>query len=128
MKESTRLIATLIIWIALAAVVGPILTSSTGAITRANDGTLFGIVAVMAIAAVISTLAIWIGGTRASADHQQEETHFARGKNKRLRKDRLGHDRIARLIETLDDEDIYDLEALLLARDSDGEIAQGQQK
>ena len=128
MKENTRLIATLIIWIALAAVVGPVLTSSTGAIREASDGTLFGIVAILTIAAMISTIAIWVGGARAAASQAQNESHFARGKNKRLTQDRLGQDRIARLIDSLDDEDIYDLEALLLARDSEGEIPRRQQE
>ena len=128
MRESTRLAATLIIWIAYAAVIGSTLTSATGAIRNANGATIFGIVAVLSVAAVISTLAIWVGGARASGAHNQTETHLARGKNKRLRQERLGQDRIARLTDAMDDEDIYDLEALLLARDTDGEISSQQQR
>lgn len=113
MRESTRLGATLIIWVIFAIVMSVTLTSVTGPISRAGDNAIFGIVALMAGMAAISTIAIWLGGGRSMASHQ-DATHLARGKRKRA-----GRDRIERLIEALDDEDIYDLEELLLAREDE---------
>ncbi len=118
MKESIRLAATIIIWIALAAVLGSTLTSPTGAIGTASGPTVLGVVAVLAFAAMVSTVAVWFGGGRSVAQ-TPDETHFAQGKHKRIDPTRLGQDRLARLIDSLEDEDIYDLEALLLARDQE---------
>jgi hypothetical protein len=110
MRELIRLIATLTIWIVFATVMGVALTSSTGPLNNANGGEITGIVAIMAAAATICTVAIWVGARRDEI-RQRNTAHIARGKIKRVERDRVG-----RLIETLDDDEIYDLEALLLAR------------
>lgn len=121
MKDSTRLAATLIIWIAFSAVAGSTLTSATGPIQNADGNTLFGIVALLAASAMISTISIWLGGWRASVSQQQESRQREHSKQKRA-----GQSRIARLIEELDDEEIYDLEALLLARDHASQETRGR--
>lgn len=111
MSERARLAATLAIWIAFAIITASTLTSPTGAIAQASGVELFGIVLTMAIAAMVSTVAVWAVGWRATAA-DQDTASAARSKPKRV-----GRDRVERLIEDLDDDEIYDLEALLLARD-----------
>jgi hypothetical protein len=110
MRELIRLIATLTIWVVFASVMGVALTSATGPLNNANGGEITGIVAIMAAAATISTVAIWIGAKREES-RESNTAHIARGKIKRVERDRVG-----RLIESLDDDEIYDLEALLLSR------------
>jgi hypothetical protein len=111
MRENARLTATLVIWIIFAIMTSAMLTSATGPISRAGDNAIFGIVALLAATAAFSTLVVWVGGGR-GASERDRAAHLARGKRKRA-----GSDRIERLIADLDDDEIYDLEALLLARD-----------
>ncbi len=100
------------IWGMLTLVMIFTITSATGPIANADGGQVTAIVTVLAIAATIGTAAIWRGGS--GEDHHDEAAHVARGKIKRA-----GRDRIERLIQSLDDDEIYDLEALLLAREED---------
>jgi hypothetical protein len=110
MREMVRLIATLTIWVVFATVMGVTLSSPTGPLNNANGGEITGIVAVMAAAATISTIAVWTTGKR-DESRDSREIPIARGKPKRIERDR-----VERLIESLDDDEIYDLEALLLSR------------
>lgn len=103
-----RMIATAVIWIATIAAVITLLTSPTGAIAEADGATAFGIVLVLAIAAALSTLPIWLSAREPRP--QARAIPVAKAK-------RHQQDRIERLVEALDDDDIYELEALLLARD-----------
>lgn len=112
MREMMRLIATLTIWVVFATVMGVTMTNATGPIANANGGEITGIVALMAAAATISTVAIWYGTNR--PETRDSSVNVARGKIKRVERDRVG-----RLIDTLDEDEIYDLEALLLARRED---------
>lgn len=116
MRDSTRTIATLIIWVAMASLIGGLLTTSTGAISRANGATLFGIVLVLSIMGMVSTATIWLAGRGSAAE--SAETSRAKAK-------RQGRSRIERLIQDLDDDEIYDLEAMLLARDDDAHRSRG---
>jgi len=102
-----RIIATLLIWSGFTAITISLLTSVTGAITRASGAEVFGIVLVIALAAAISTAAVWTGtpGYTSGADR-------ALAKAKR-RRPRSAED----VLNSLDDEEIYELEALLLARE-----------
>jgi len=106
MRDSARLGATLIIWLAFTVTMAVLLTTPTGAIAEADGATVFGIVLIMAVAALVSTVAVWAATRDKGAELQ------SRSKAKRS-----GGSRIERLVETLDDDEIYDLEALLLARD-----------
>lgn len=110
MRELVRLITTLTIWVVFASVMGVALTSSSGPLNNANGGEITGVVAIMAFAATVSTVAVWVSGKRYETP-ESDAAHIARGKIKRLE-----HDRVGRLIESLNDDEIYDLEALLLAR------------
>jgi hypothetical protein len=114
MRDMMRLIATLTIWIVFATVVGVALSSATGPLNNANGGEITGIVAIMAAAATISTIAVWTAA-RQDSTSQSRAIPVARGKKIK----RAERDRVERLIESLDDDDIYDLEALLLSRHED---------
>lgn len=102
-----RIVATLLIWSCFTAITIALLTSVTGAIARASGVELFGIVLVIALAAAISTAAVWTGtpGYTGGADRA-----LAKAKRRRPR-------RAEDLLDSLDDEEIYELEALLLARE-----------
>ena len=112
MRDFWRLAATITIWGMLTLVMIFTITSGTGPISHADGGQVTAIVTVLAIAATIGTAAIWRGSS--GDDRRVDTTNIARGKNKRT-----GRDRIERLIQTLDDDEIYDLESLLLAREED---------
>ncbi len=107
MRDSSRVFATLIIWVALASLLGGLLTTPTGAITNADGVEVFGIVLVLTIAGVFSTGMVWFAGR----GDQHVSSSSAKAKNRRS-------NRAERLIQSLDDDEIYDLEALLLARDN----------
>ncbi len=109
MRDSTRLIGTLIIWLAFTITVSTTFTTVTGPMARASETTLVVTAVTFALAALVGTLAVWLGGERAAQD-----TETVSRKAKRVQSNRL-----ERLIEALDDDEIYDLEALLLSRDRD---------
>jgi len=107
---NARVIATIVIWVILAAVLSITLTSTTGAIAQAQSGAaVFGMVLVLTIAATLSTLAIWTAGQ----GHPQEVQLAKAKRNPRAR--------VERLIESLDDDEVYELEALLLRREDDSQ-------
>ena len=110
MRDSTRLLGTLIIWIGFATTVSIVFTSVAGPMSHASEASLIVIAGIFAMMAMISTLAVWFGGGQATGEPYHEAGAYRKAK-------RVGSDRIRRLIESLDDDDIYDLEALLLARD-----------
>ncbi|MBN1965854.1 MAG: hypothetical protein JW910_14475 [Anaerolineae bacterium] len=110
MNDGSRLAATLVIWIAFAALTGTLLTSPTGAVANTtNSGALFGIVLVLAVAATVSTGAIWASGRQRG---ESTESRFAKAKRARPR-------RIEDLVNSLEDDEVYELESLLLARDDE---------
>jgi membrane protein implicated in regulation of membrane protease activity len=119
MQEKTRLIATLVIWIGFTIMTSTLLTSVTGPIATANGAAVFGIVLVLAMVALLSTLVVWVGGH--SYQEVERESRIAKAK-------RTNRNRVERLIESLDDDEIYDLEALLLSRDQDGELPRRRTK
>ncbi len=104
MRDVARTITTVIIWAVMMGVITALLTTPTGAISNADGAEAFGIVFVLA-GAVVSTAMIWFAGSR-------DVAAVSRGKAKRR-----GRDRVARLVEDLDDDEVYELEALLLARE-----------
>lgn len=115
MRDTMRAMATLVIWIGFTTITAIVLTSATGPLAHSNGAALFGIVLVLAITALCSTLAVWLGG-REGTSQAQEIARSAKAK-------RTGRDRIERLVEALDDDEVYELEALLLSRDQDGELS-----
>lgn len=114
MRESTRAIITLLIWVGFLLMTGSILTTPTGAVATAEGGVLFGIMAVSGLVAMVMTFAIWNGGF---SDPNTARDMALSGRGSKPK--RAGHnDRIERLLASLDDDDVYELEALLL-RDQD---------
>lgn len=113
MRDMARLMATVIIWIGLLALTGAALTSPTGAIANANDAAIVGMMAVMAAAALAVTYAVWHGGFGSQRDTDTLDQARARLKQKRRGR------RVEDLIDALDDDEIYELEALLLAQHRD---------
>ncbi len=103
MSYKERVIATVVIWIAFSIISSTLFTSVTGAIANADGVVVFGIFLVLAFAAMISTIAVWFGG-RGS----QDEIPVSKQK-------RLERTRVDRLISQLSDDEIYELEARLLA-------------
>jgi hypothetical protein len=107
MRDNSRFAATLVIWIGFTIITSTIGTSSVGPFAHDSGAAVFGVILVLALTAMISTLAVWLGmgGTA-----QEESSHVAKAK-------RQSRDRIERLVASLDDDDVYELEALLLARE-----------
>jgi hypothetical protein len=104
-----RVLATVVIWIAFSAMTVSLFTAPTGAISNADGAELFGIVLVLSIAAFLSTTAIW-RGEQGSSDRGVSDR--AKAKRTMFRE----RSRIERLVERLDDDEIYELEALLLGQ------------
>jgi hypothetical protein len=107
MGDTVRILATTIIWVALLILLGGLLTTPVGAIANANSATILGVVVVLGVMAAMITAVVWQGGItprRADADDRA-----LGGKRKRLQ-----GDRVARLLDELSDEEVYELEALLL--------------
>ena len=114
MKDTTRLLATLIIWGAFTIIIGII-----GGLLAASHATLNGVDTIVLLIIVLSLMAlvgtsmqaVWTATTNSA--NQDDDARLAKAK-------RVGSRRVERLIEQLDDDEIYDLEALLLShRDED---------
>lgn len=103
-----RAAATIAIWMIFAVLLGSLLTSSTGAIANASGGNVLAVVIVLSIAAAGSTIAIWESGKESTSESRIPS------KAKRTRRQR-----IERLMDSLEDDEIYELQSLLLAREDD---------
>jgi flagellar motor component MotA len=108
MRDNTRLLATLIIWggftIVIGILGGLLATSDT---TIDLGGAIIVLIIVMSLMALVGTSmqAVW----NAQPGHADEDESARLAKAKRT-----GSRRVERLIESLDDDEIYDLETLLL--------------
>jgi uncharacterized membrane protein YhiD involved in acid resistance len=115
MRDNSRFAATLVIWIGFTIITSTIGTSAVGPFAHDSSVAVFGVILVLALTAMISTLAVWLGR---SDSGQEESSRVAKAK-------RQSRDRIERLVESLDDDDVYELEALLLAREEKTERQSG---
>ncbi len=70
MRDGVRLMATLIIWLAFTITLAVILTTPTGAVANADGPTVFGIVLVLALVALMSTVSVWVASRDKGADLQ----------------------------------------------------------
>jgi hypothetical protein len=105
---TARLIATIAIWLGFVTIMIAMLDMTS---TRFQSGMDFSVIAITLILSgtvALSTFGIWIGARTPS------EASAALAKSKRVHRTRVD-----RLIETLDDDEIYELEARLLAREQD---------
>ncbi|MFC1959580.1 hypothetical protein ACFLYO_02610 [Chloroflexota bacterium] len=111
MQSRERLWATIAIWIPYTIIITSFLLAATIAGSHLHEDTMFGIVLVISAAAALVIRAIWRGLGQAK---EAEKATIAEqsGKSKRYDQDRL-----ARLIEQLDQDEVIELETLLLARD-----------
>ena len=104
--RDARLWATVFIWIAITIIVttlgGMLLASSTNPAWWVAAAVLLILLTVIAMGG-ISTQAMWTGS--AGQDHAPASSAKAK---------RVSRDRIERLVEGLDDDEVYELEALLL--------------
>jgi hypothetical protein len=105
MTERTRLIATGIVWTAYTIIIGVI-----AAALQNSELDLYGALIVLAIFIVLT--AAVNNGTRAIWQRDAMDTSQQRGKLKRTRASR-----VERLIDGLDDDEIYELENALLSRE-----------
>jgi hypothetical protein len=110
MRENMRLYATLAIWFAFMIMTTAIFVASDVA-NSADPNTAVFIALILALAASVSTVAVWIsgifGGSRPAV---RDDADFAKRK-------RVDSDRLARLVHGLDDDELDELEMLLLARE-----------
>lgn len=116
MDSQYRLAATVIIWAAfviMIGIIGGLIAASGFSLDLAGGGIVLVIILGMLVAVTQSTQAVWSGEQKTPS---REDERRAAGKAKRQERSR-----IERLIQDLDDDEIYDLEAMLLARDSDRE-------
>ena len=120
MKDDTRMIATAVIWSAFTIIMGLIaaaLIFTNAELDTIGIGALLAIVIGLMMTVANSTMAIW-----GFKPEETEDDKVRRAKSKNIERNR-----VERLIADLDDDEIYDLEALLLAHDGDGEIPHKQQ-
>jgi hypothetical protein len=102
MRDRERLWATVVIWVAFIGFLAGFLMP---------EDTLFGNVAFLSIAAAISTAVIWGVFQRRSHDSEQDVTaHYGKLKHS-------SRDRLRRMVEQLDDDEIIELESLLIVED-----------
>ena len=113
MRDVMRLIATTIIWGVFAAIAGVILTGPTGPSAAMNGGELVALMTIFMIGVIAVTYAVWHNGFNLG----RAEPHNTAADRPRSKYKRTHDDRVGRLIDDLDDDEIYELEALLLARD-----------
>lgn len=107
MQQAGRVIVSLVIWIGMFSVLGSSLTSAVGPVQNMNSGELLGLVAIFMLGAAIATAALWTGNkeTAISVDERRSKTKRAQPT------------RVQRLIDDLDDDEVYELETLLLSRE-----------
>lgn len=117
MRGGNQSFATLIIWIAFAATASTLFTSATSVLADASPGISLGVLIVLALAAVVSTMAVW--GAMSDAPVSRAARAGSTAKDKRMLRGRM-----TRLVDDLDDDEIYELEALLLAREEEAELRQ----
>ena len=113
MENGTRLVATLIVWGGMVGVMGMLVgaTMSADNIDLVGQIMLFIIVLALFEAVKTSTQAIWsrVGRT---AEPPRESLPLAKSK-------RTMQNRVDRLLDELNETELYDLEARLLARQDD---------
>jgi flagellar motor component MotA len=113
MRDNTRLLATLIIWGAftiIIGIIGGLLATSNTTIDLA--GAIIVLIIILSLMALVGTSMQAVWGAQPGGAEDDESARLAKAK-------RTGSRRVERLIEQLDDDEIYDLEALLLSHRED---------
>ena len=120
MRDSMRLYATLVIWLSFVVLTTLLLTLPSSVFATGSATVAVITLIVLAITASISTMAVWDALDDDETPTEQDSA-AARAKQKRAQRARM-----ERLIEELPDDDIYELEALLLAREQEAEANQSR--
>jgi flagellar motor component MotA len=111
MRDNTRLLATLIIWggftIIIGIIGGLLATSDT---TIDLGGAIIVLIILLSLMALVGTSMQAVWSAQPGRADEDESARLAKAK-------RTGSRRVERLIESLDDDEIYDLETLLLSRE-----------
>jgi hypothetical protein len=108
MRENIRLYATLAIWFAFMAVTIVIFTASS-AVDQPNTAVFIALI--LALAASVSTAAVWLSGI---AEYRQSGSM---SRVEQAKRKRVNRERLERLVNGLNDDEIDELETLLIARD-----------
>jgi uncharacterized membrane protein YccC len=116
MRDSIRLYATLVVWFFFAALTTALFTISSSAFVDASPGIALAVLITLAITTIFSTLGIW--DQLNDSEDALEKAPFAAKKPKRVP---TNERRLARLVDTLDDDDIDALEALIAERDAEAQ-------
>jgi hypothetical protein len=111
MRENMRLYATLAIWFAFMVMTTVIFVASD-AVSNAEPNTAVFIALIFAMAAAISTAAVWISGIFGDSRGEAARSSASRAKRKRVDPEIL-----SRLVDGLNDEELDELEMLLIARE-----------
>ncbi len=114
MHERYRFLTTAIIWLAFAGIVVAIVVGLTATTAEIPEAAFLAIVLFMMFLTAItgfSTARIWRGAMPMLAEHYETEQQARKVK-------RASQERIKRLVETLDEDEIIELETLLMAQES----------
>lgn len=115
MHERYRFMTTAIIWLAFAGIVIATVVGLTATTIQISEGAFFAVALfVMFLTAItgFSTARIWQGATPLLAEYDESEQGARKTK-------RASRERIKRLVEVLDEDEIIELETLLMAQESD---------
>ena len=110
MKDMARVIATTFIWGAFAGMMIAILVSSTGPMVHASGFTVMMVTGMLTAAASVGTYAVWNSGQAPDGSGYGATVNKA----KRIRPTRMSD-----LIQTLNDDEVYELEELLLSHENE---------
>lgn len=113
MQDRYRFWSTVVVWVAFTLIIlAAIVAMSLAAVPEgAIVPILFGMMVLAGMAAA-STYGIW-QGAKPSQEQRRAETQAGKAK-------RTSQERIERLVEALDEDEIVELETLLLAREGEG--------
>lgn len=111
--NGARVAATFIIWVALA-----IILTANGSLNNIDNGAL----AIVAVTALISTVAVWVAGNVGDQDTRQQGAQSVRRSTHKAKREELS--RIEHLVDVLDEDEARRLMDELQARlgHSDGEF------
>lgn len=113
MHERMRFYATGVLWFFLSALTIGLFTIPSSAFANASPGVALAVLITLAITAMMSTIGIW--GQLTEGEGSSENIRATVAKQKRVP---ANERQLARLVDTLDDDDLDMLEALLAERDA----------
>jgi hypothetical protein len=113
-----QILVTIVIWCVFLTLSIITMAATTGPISHLSGTGMFGMLLMLSVMALLGTEIVW-STNRQENTQQQTLSHLAKSK-------RIERNRVERLIESLDDDEIYQLEELLLAARDDSSRQQGR--